>query len=661
MQITLYKDCPIPNDYSVVWNNFTNVGTSLSNVETAHDKLLDSLSSVTITLSDVYLDDSGELPLDIQDVLNTSIWYTDYNYMSYEIPVASGDTHEKIRYLDNSSLTIKYIYKNILNQITSGQYPTAYKPIGKTNYLKRYAFIDSINYYNSSIKIKYTCDIWSTYSSFIEWGTGKITRFSENEIYKLMSDPEIHPLALQEDYFSNSALKKYNLSANTISSSLSGNRKCYCLATVQYYTLDAQGEQTDRRLDSVMIAYGTSSAIGGFNKNSFIATVDEWNTKIIQFMTYQSVGVTISTPAQHYEIQDIYLIPVNLSTASGTEIQYNFDTWIDNVVNTTDFPYLWLYSTSAVIEYNNTNYYYLMSLAQYCDDNSYAGKPQLNHSFEIMSGTVTNDFKRAGIGFITHMIPIECNNPLTEFKYSVRFSFDCCNINLYLEANNKIIELTEDLHVKIPIQVATADVTQLQAIQREIANKKNVSNAVFGVAKGVGATIVGGVTAGLSGGAIGGAIGGGGIAGGIVSTAQAITNAALDDKLINANTYTTNKSIDANSVGYLNAYYGFLDFYIDSINDDEVNNTNIKDGFIYNVPMPVNSSFVDFYPAGVVLEMVDNIPSIAHESKINYVRMSNVFIKGPVSQEIRNALKNIIENGFRFITHSHALNYESYL
>lgn len=653
MQITLYKSCPIGNDYKVVWNNATALKQDLTNVETAHDKLLNSLSKKVIQIDDIYLDDSGELYLDIEDIVNTD-WFTDYNYMSYEIQVTSGNSHKSTAYMDNATLSMNYIYKNALKQIVSSTIPTAYYPIKKVNYLKRYAFIDSIEYSDDSIKIKYSCDIWSTYSPFIEYGTGEIVRFSDECIYKCKKSAELHTLALEDDYFANSELKKLNLSGSNISNNLSENQDCYCFATIQYYDTDNSGKQTERWLDTIMIAKGNSNQIGGFNPSTFIAKVDEWNKRIVELMLGQSTKKTELD--RYYEIQDVYFIPCNMNTQTG---DYSFANWLEQLCGNNAQQYLWGLACSDYILYDetdsqgqviNTYYYYLMSLQQYCDFVNYPNK--LKHSFEIMSGTLSNDFKRAGIGFYTKMIQIECNNPLLELNYSIRFTFDCCNINIYLEVNNKIIELTDELSVKIPIQIATADATQLQAIQREIANKKNISSGVFGAVKGIGTSVVGGV--------LGGAIGGGAIASGILNTAQSITNAVLDDKLINAKAYTTNSSIDANSIGYLNAYYGFLDFYIESINDDEVNATNTKKGYIYNAPSSINSSFIDFYPIGIIPEMCDagagNI-----DSKIRYIQMKNVFIKGMFSQEIRNKLISIISNGFRFVTSSKATTYETYL
>ena len=529
MQITLYKSCPITNDYKVVWNNATDLGTGLNNIQTAHDKLLNSLTKKTIDIDDIYLDDSGELYLDLEDVQNLD-WFNDYNYMSYEIQRDSGNNHIKTEYLDNSNLSLNYIY-NYLNDVYTSTYATAYYGRLRANYLKRYAFINSIEYSNDSIKIKYSCDIWSTYSPFIEYGTGDITRFSDECIYKLKKSAEIHTLTIEDDYFSNSELLKYSLIGNSHISTLVGNRNCYCFATIQYYTLNAQGKQTERWLDSVMLARGTASGQSGFTKNSFIAKVDEWNEYITEFMTYQSTGSVYANPNTHYEIQDVYLIPLSMCQRTDA---YNFDKWLDNLFDG-NYPNLWLYSMSSVFEFDTNIWYYLLSLRRYCDDTSYTGKPKLNHTFDITSGEVANDWKRAGIGFYTRFFKVECNTTLAKFKYAIRFSFDCYNINLHLELNNKIYEITDEFFVKIPIQVNTADVTQLQAIQRSIASKKNIISGVTGAVKGVGASIIGGITAGASGGAVGGAIAGGGILGGIVGATESIANSILNDKLINAN------------------------------------------------------------------------------------------------------------------------------
>lgn len=622
MEITLYKNCPIPDDYKVVWNNYS---TSDSSYKTAHTKLLDSLTKTTVSIADIYLDDTGELVLDLEDV-NNAIWFIDYNYMSYELQVTSNDTHK------TQTSTVYTAFNNSTK--------TIYKNV---NYLQRYAFIDKIEHFNDCIKIYYKSDIWSTYAPYITEFGGVMTRYSDIILYYInnlnkYAIERIPHSKLPIDYYSYNPLIKYNLSGSTIASSLTGNQQCYCIVTMQLYSLSPQGETTDRYMYTCFIAHGVGQYFGDYDESSFKTTVDDWNTRITELMIHQNesiMGVNL-----YYEIQDVYYIPVNLCTVTD---DYNFGTWITNLLNNTDFPLLWTRCWKGYVEITPTNTYCFLDISTYCDDNNYVGKPVLNHSFNISSGHLQNNYLRYAIGFYTHFIPIEHSNTLNYLDYNIKFCFDCANIKIYLELNNKIIELTEDLHIKIPIQVATADVTQLQAISREIASKKNVTNAVAGGTQSVLGTI-----AGLISGNVVGAVSS------AVSGVQSTVNAVLDNQLINAEVYTTNKSIEADSTGFVNAYYGLMAFNIDSVNTPEVQDAINKYGYI--ICEPKTAQFLDnFYLNGVM-----GLVEFTHYRR--YIQYRDVYLTGTFSQQIRNKLKSIIETGVKFIGNdADATNYLNYV
>lgn len=646
MRLTLYKNCPIPNDYSIVWNNYTHSPNDV----TAHSKLLNSLTKQIIDVDYIYLDDSGEITLPIKKE-NSNVWYMDYNYLSYEIQKSTNDTHTDTgNLMQVTNIPYKYIDNNGVIQSTT--YTT--KPLKySVNYLQRYAFIKSIEYYNDCIVIKYECDYFSTYMPFIGGGYGTIRRFSDSCLYGA-SDTITPAVATENDLFSNSALIKYSLAGSTISNQLNNDVLCYCFATIQYYDMDNYDKVTERRLDTIMIAYTDPNQHDQVTTDTFTATVSEWNEKLQKLIMYQSNTKT-GIFKVYYEFQNIYLLPVNMVRTTG---QYNFATWIENMVGDNALLYLYQFSLSDGVvltwqnNYNNpptteTMPFAFISLARYCKAlGLYPPLTELNTTFEISSGSIPNRYDRAGIGLYTHLIEIDCNNELTNLDYKIIFSFDFANIRIYIDCINKVIEITDDLELKIPIQINTADVMQLNAIQREIANKKNVTNAVAG-----GTQALLGVAGSIATGNITGAVSS------LVSGTQTAINSVLDNKLINAKAYTSNKSLDVNSAGFINAYYGLIDYRINPINANEFKKTNDRKGFIMNCQsLAISYSFI---PNGILLENIDDLSNV--ENKIRFIAMSNCYLYGSLPTDIRTKLETILNNGFRFITSKHATDYANYL
>lgn len=666
MQITLYKNCPIPDDYSVVWNNSTTIQYIYSQTlpQTALKKMLASLTQTTITINDIYLDDNGELILDLEDVDN-AIWFMDYNYMSFEIQCESGNSHKVVTGIKPSGSGISFSYYSKQEQSTGNYliYNSAVDMndyiVYSCNYLQRYAFIDSVQYFNDSIKIKYKCDIYSTYMPFVTYGIGTMTRFSDEQLYHIgVWRPNV-PITVNEPLFSNKPLKKYNLWGNQImfGNPFNYDQQCFCLATVQYYTLDAQGKQTDRRLDTIIIGKGSSTIETGFTYLGYIKTASAWEEDIVKVISKQSI-FQVDTDT-YFEIQNLYLYPAPSDT-NNPNSDYKLANWIDNACSEPGFTNY--KSCPNLVQTVTNEYFYFLSMMKYTSQNSLARK------FDLCTGSVSNEYDRVGIGFYTHMIPIECNNPLTMLNYSISIAFDSCNIRFFVECINKIIEVTEDLEIKIPVQIATADVTQLQAIQREIASKKNVSNATFGVLKGIGTIAAGAAAASNATTGVGAAAGAGGIVSGLLGAAQNVTNALLDDKLINAKAYTSNSSIDAESVGFINAANGFIDFRLNEpLNTKQFKMMNLRKGYIYNSPNDIKydgtiqDQFYNFHPNGAICECCDAAGSPYIPDEIRFMQMKEVYINGTFSQEIRNSLIRIINNGFRLVTSKHATDYESYL
>lgn len=633
MDITLYRDCPITDDYKLLFNT----GYYSSNLtNTAFNLMLNNLTQTTLTIGDVYLNDSGKFYLDLVED-NTTTLLSLYNYMSFEIQTSAVS-------VSNFNLTTDINYPHVGSKSFNG--------------LKRYAFIKNITYYTDTIEVEYECDYYHTYAILTDNFTGLLTRYSYDTIRLLNNNyPNIK---LNTPYFSNKELLKYNISGSTIASGLSGNQDCYCFATIQYYTLGQSGERTSRRLDSVMISHGTSSS--SISQNNFKYTIDEWNLYISRLLVNQSTTNTINN--EYYEIQDIFFIPTNMNVLNyPNEVlpinppdSYKIEDWITKLLDTTNTPLLYIYSLSNFIEYtdnNNTYYFYLMSLGKYFDDNSWPTyKTTMNHSFMLSKGKFANNLKRKGIGFYTHMIPVTSDNPNIDIEYKITMAFDCANIRFYLEVENQVIEITEDIKVEYPISVQTADATQLQAVSRAINNVKiknqsqtQAYNKLFD------ASTVFGIGTLFNPGRVLQSVGN------VMESYNTLGQAEQDLKLLNAEVYTSNTSVDADSLAFINAYYGLIDFRLDTTNDSVVNANTKKQGYIVSTNLLCNKENAIF---GLASENYHGQMGTAI-NQVPYMRYSNVYITGKYPQNVRNILKQIFENGFRFVNSYNATDYETYL
>ena len=642
MNITLYKNCPIPDDYGMIWNNTVIYRTA----KTAHQTLLDSLTSVTINIADIYLNDNGEIILDLEDV-NNAIWFNDYNYMSYEIQRTSENDHK-------TTTTNTYTFNG------------SDLPVNKyVNYLKRYAFIDKVEYFNDCIKIHYKSDIWSTYSPMITDAFGILSNYSKDNLFRItsynsgthkysLSSIYYYHLNLPEEYYSNGKLKCYGLDGLGERTEIDSwyNKKCYCIVQVQFSDSVNQGQVSKRLIDTCILMHSDTNATLTMSH-----TVDDWSNLLVNLLQKQATAnaATIypSQDTMHFEISNIYFIPFNICSFTGTN-PYEFDVWEDVLTDVNNFVFLQA-CRSAQVQITANDEFEFISLARYCDYTMAGMKTDvLNHNFLLCDRELDNDLKRIGIGFYTNVIPIDQTNVHIKLKYGVRFAFDNYNVRIYLEMNQKIIEITNDLSVEFPISVESGNATQLQALTRTVANQKNASNAAFGVMKGISTAAVGGAAAAATGG-VGAALGAGGIVSGIMGAAQSVTNAAIESKMINAKVYQTSKGAAADSTGFINAYYGLLSFKITPINEIEMTHLIKRKGYILS-----ETEYASQYVDNCLFTSV--IPELCYVDYVEFIRYTNAYISGTFSSEIKRKLLDIIQAGAIYVGNSNnAIDYLSKL
>ena len=265
-----------------------------------------------------------------------------------------------------------------------------------------------------------------------------------------------------------------------------------------------------------------------------------------------------------------------------------------------------------------------------------------------MDKTIENDYTRLGIGLISNIIPIENNS--TSIDYSIFVKWDITSWKLYISIQNKLIEISDEFDILIPISVQSADVTQQQAAARELKDlnaKLGMARGSLGIMNGVMETATGWSTVGL-GMALGNVVdaapfagtetvhkGFSGVFNGMAKTGDGIIDIIGSNKeleIANRKMFSTSKAIKVNSDGILNGYYGIVQYFIAPDNTTEVQANIDNTGYVCN-------------------EIVDDLfnkpitDTVATAYNVMRFDFANVF--GNFTQKIAKALRTILYNGFK--------------
>ena len=262
--------------------------------------------------------------------------------------------------------------------------------------------------------------------------------------------------------------------------------------------------------------------------------------------------------------------------------------------------------------------------------------------------SLDKNFKRIGIGCITNLQPIVENGTSIEVKIGV--AYDDFSVGVYLVFQNKIIEITNDFLLEIPISVQTADVTQQQLANRELKTmnaKLGIANAGIDIATGAANTILGAATFGLGfdiasvmpatsyTGVSTSIKGAGGFVRGINTLGKGITSLIGSQKeleVANRSMFATNKGTNINYNVMLNARFGIVIAYMQPDNEPEVQANINNTGYVCN-------------------EIVDNLfnkpitDTVATAYNIMRFEFANIF--GNFTQNIAKALRAILYSGFK--------------
>ena len=514
-------------------------------------------------------------------------------------------------YVPNSgkiTLELDFDYENVSNNI----YEYNYMYLEDTdNNFRRYCFIDDITVVNGLAVISFSEDIWSNYASSMEIRKSLLVR-SRATKYGDWSIPFYAPGMAYEG---NNTVVIKDIDGNIIDNNYTrpSPLQVACAVNIQLYNLTAQGVANNRILLTGIFMYSYAGDRKAYGTTDMLL-------QLVREVTQLSAGTTVkyNNKDYYYDIVSVKAIPKQFGIFK--EI-ITGDATI--TVQKSDTISYYFYATGAGIFYNE-----------------YGIQHGILH--KVLDKEIENDYTRIGIGLISNIIPIENNS--TKITYSILFKWDITSWKLYISIQNKLIEISDEFDILIPISVQSADVTQQQAAARELKTmsaKLGIAGGALQIRKGMLDTSIGFNNA-LLGGAIGGVTGtgmivggAGGFVNGTTEIGKGITSIIGSQKeleIANREMFSTSKAIKVNSDGVLNGYYGIVQYFIVPDNTTEVQANIDNTGYVCNE---------------IVDDLFNKPITDTVATAYNVMRFDFVNIFGKFTQNIAKALRAILYNGFK--------------
>ena len=506
--------------------------------------------------------------------------------------------------LERKSFTIPHTYVtnsgkisfDLIDENDTEFYDFNYMSIhDETNHFTRFCFIDAITVVNGIAVVSYVEDVWSNYAPSLQMRKSLLTRsrIIDYGSYKIPF------YSLGMEYQGNNELKINKLfedSSNTVA----------VLMQVQLYKLSEKGEVSER---SIMEMYA-STKTASQEEHTIYFTAQE-AISLATLLTIQSSVKQLAT-GQYYEIYNVTLIPsvfnLPLNTSGMISVEVDNNTYLNTFLPS-------IYTNNDIV-YTN-------------------------------SKTLPCNFKQFKVGTLLNAYDIIQNG--TDIVIKVGYSASLTDVNLYLNFQNQIYEITKDFMLDLPISVQTADVTQQQATAREIANL----NAKLGIASG--AMQIGSAANDIAMGAS--KVGFGsftGQLGSVLKGAEQISNAPFEAgrgiiniisskkqlDIANRALYVSNKGVKVLSNTAMIALYGIVVYEIQPDNEVEVQANIDNCGYVCN-------------------EIVDNLfttITTGTTNKWNVMQFDYVNIYGKFTQRIADVLRDILNAGFKIWYDETAIN-----
>lgn len=462
----------------------------------------------------------------------------------------------------------------------------------EVNNFTRFCFIDAITVVNGIAVVSYIEDVWSNYAPSLQMRKSLLTRsrIIDYGSYKIPF------YSLGMEYQGNNELKINKLFE-------SSDNQVAVLMQVQLYKLSEKGEVSER---SIMEMYGSTKTASQAEHRVYFTPQEA--ISLATLLTVQSSVKQLST-GQYYEIYNVILVPKIFNLSFNTSGIASVE--VDN--NTYLTPFLPSIDTNNDIVYTN-------------------------------SKTLPCNFKQFKVGTLLNAYDIIQNG--TDIVIKVGYSASLTDLNLYLNFQNQIYEITKDFMLDLPISVQTADVTQQQATAREVANlnaKLGIARGAMQIAGGVADVALGATQVNISSSWGKQLKGAGQIASGLTDIGGGIMNIVSQKKQLdvaNRALYVTNRGVKVLSNTALIALYGIVVYEIQPDNEVEVQANIDNCGYVCN-------------------EIVDNLfntITTGTTNKWNVMQFDYVNIYGKFTQRIADVLRDILNAGFKIWYDETAIN-----
>lgn len=465
----------------------------------------------------------------------------------------------------------------------------------EVNNFTRFCFIDAVTVLNGVAVVSYIEDVWSNYAPSLQMRKSLLTRsrIIDYGSYKIPF------YSLGMEYQGNNELKINKLFE-------SSDNQVAVLMQVQLYKLSEKGEVSER---SIMEMYASTKTASQAEHTVYFTPQEA--ISLATLLTIQSSVKQLST-GQYYEIYNVILVPkifnLPLNTSGMVSVEVDSNTYLNTFLPS-------IYTNNDIV-YTN-------------------------------SKTLPCNFKQFKVGTLLNAYDIIQNG--TDIVIKVGYSASLTDLNLYLNFQNQIYEITKDFMLDLPISVQTADVTQQQATAREVANL----NAKLGIANG--AMQIGSAVNDIAMGASKVAFGSfTGQVGSVVKGAEQISNAPFEIgrgitniisskkqlDIANRALYVSNRGVKVLSNTAMNAVYGIIVYEIQPDNEVEVQANINNCGYVCN-------------------EIVDNLfntITTGTTNKWNVMQFDYVNIYGKFTQRIADVLRDILNAGFKIWYDETAIN-----
>ena len=504
------------------------------------------------------------------------------NYLSSLTKVTYSDVGEV--YLTRQGTFNVYM---MLNGVFQYNY---FKLYDEVNSITRYFFIDDIDIVNGTCIITYTEDIWSSYSSYINIIKGEISNLRYG-----IGTGELKQLP--ENYVSNNKLNLKLFGTND-----TYNTEFNVIVELSIYTPQASGEVVDRNFITMMVDGVNHQGNRKFNFD----TASVFAETIYEFMSLGKNAKLVNDSWKNYDVMNVYIIPTR---------------YINNLTF-------------------ESNVY--MNLSKVAEDSNYNFCSLTEIHYEVLTNknwSIDPTYKTYAIGTLDHFIQVEENG--TTIEVGIITAIDNIKFTMYLRVGTSMIDITDSFAYELPVNIQSADITQQQAIARQVKNLNlNIDKQVIASKGAVG--IVGGIAqTGIGIGtaiATGGASGIGGAIGGVTSTANTIIDTIsnlerndIDKWQNNVQAYSTSTAIKVNKNCQLNAYYGIMRYEV--VPDNESYVTSLIDIVGYRTLIITNSN--------------DFITNAKESQTYNIVKFANVMLYGNIPHSIQAELSAILTKGIK--------------